>query len=181
MWQVNHQPAGGGARGPGVRAQRHSTRCLAHAFHCSHTDIHVVLGWQATISRMEAAVADQARAHGGALARSASGLGAQATGVVRPFDAQRAAIGDRRYLGMYDARFHSTHWCAGAPAASVCRAMSALWAKRQARRGIFVSKFWAAGVQQARTKRMMDAASRDYRLFSPRENPPGSEVSIIVI
>lgn len=27
---------------------------------------------------------------------------------VRPFDAQRQAIGDRRYLGLYDARFHST-------------------------------------------------------------------------
>lgn len=72
-------------------------------------------GLQATISRLEAAVADQARAHGGSLARSASGLGA-VNGVVRPFDAQREAIGDRRYLGMYDARFHSTHrcaWCTG--------------------------------------------------------------------
>ena len=58
-------------------------------------------------------MADQARAHGGALARSGSGLGA-ANGVVRPFDAQREAIGDRRYLGMYDARFHSTHRCAQA-------------------------------------------------------------------
>ena len=28
---------------------------------------------------------------------------------VRPLDAQLAAIGDRRYLGMYDARFHSTN------------------------------------------------------------------------
>ena len=27
---------------------------------------------------------------------------------IRPFDAQRAAIGDRRYLGGFDARFHST-------------------------------------------------------------------------
>ena len=27
---------------------------------------------------------------------------------VRPFDAQRSAIGDRRYLGGFDARFHST-------------------------------------------------------------------------
>lgn len=33
-------------------------------------------------------------------------------GIVRPFDAQRAAYTDRRLLGMYDARFHSTHWCA---------------------------------------------------------------------
>jgi hypothetical protein len=31
-------------------------------------------------------------------------------GVVRPFDAQRAAYTDRRLLGMYDARFHSTCW-----------------------------------------------------------------------
>ena len=31
---------------------------------------------------------------------------------VRPLDAQLAAIGDRRYLGMYDARFHSTNKCA---------------------------------------------------------------------
>ena len=28
---------------------------------------------------------------------------------VRPLDAQLAALGDRRYLGMYDARFHSTN------------------------------------------------------------------------
>lgn len=28
---------------------------------------------------------------------------------IRPFDAQRAAIGDRRYLGGFDARFHSTN------------------------------------------------------------------------
>ena len=62
-------------------------------------------------------MAEQARAHGGALAGSASGLGAM-NGVVRPFDAQREAIGDRRYLGSYDARFHSTHRCVGAQAAS---------------------------------------------------------------
>lgn len=30
-------------------------------------------------------------------------------GNLRPFDAQRAAIGDRRFLGGYDARFHSTN------------------------------------------------------------------------
>ena len=28
---------------------------------------------------------------------------------LRPLDAQLAALGDRRYMGMYDARFHSTH------------------------------------------------------------------------
>lgn len=31
---------------------------------------------------------------------------------VRPFEAQLAAAGDRRSLGLYDARFHSTNWCA---------------------------------------------------------------------
>ena len=31
---------------------------------------------------------------------------------MRPFDAQRSAIGDRRYLGGFDARFHSTSQCA---------------------------------------------------------------------
>ena len=31
-------------------------------------------------------------------------------GPINPFEAQRAAgIGDRRYLGKYDARFHSTN------------------------------------------------------------------------
>lgn len=34
---------------------------------------------------------------------------ATSSGSVRPFDAQRrAGYGDRRYLGLYDARFHST-------------------------------------------------------------------------
>ena len=28
---------------------------------------------------------------------------------LRPLEAQLAALGDRRYLGMYDARFHSTN------------------------------------------------------------------------
>lgn len=32
------------------------------------------------------------------------------SGPINPFEAQRAAgIGDRRYLGKYDARFHSTN------------------------------------------------------------------------
>ena len=43
---------------------------------------------------------------------------------LRPFDAQLAAAGDRRAIGMYDARFHSTNWCARAgwrcPAGSAC-------------------------------------------------------------
>lgn len=30
---------------------------------------------------------------------------------IRPFDAQRTAIGDRRFLGGFDARFHSTASC----------------------------------------------------------------------
>lgn len=46
------------------------------------------------------------------IARSTSAAGqsvATSSGSVRPFDAQRrAGYGDRRYLGLYDARFHST-------------------------------------------------------------------------
>ena len=30
---------------------------------------------------------------------------------LRPFDAQLAAARDRRSIGLYDARFHSTSWC----------------------------------------------------------------------
>lgn len=30
---------------------------------------------------------------------------------IRPFDAQRTAIGGRRFLGGFDARFHSTAAC----------------------------------------------------------------------
>ena len=30
---------------------------------------------------------------------------------VRPFEAQLAAARDRRSIGLYDARFHSTNWC----------------------------------------------------------------------
>jgi hypothetical protein len=36
--------------------------------------------------------------------------GAAARGL-RPFDAQLAAARDRRSIGLYDARFHSTSWC----------------------------------------------------------------------
>lgn len=33
----------------------------------------------------------------------------QPSNLMRPLDAQLQALGDRRYMGMYDARFHSTH------------------------------------------------------------------------
>lgn len=73
----------------------------------------LVSAQQATIGQLQALVADQARL-------TANGVGASlygsSNGIVRPFDAQRAAIGDRRYLGMYDARFHSTHWCVASSA-----------------------------------------------------------------
>ncbi|KAK9805474.1 hypothetical protein WJX72_000323 [[Myrmecia] bisecta] len=42
--------------------------------------------------------------------RSLSTAGTSTSEAPRPFDAQYAAIGDRRFLGMYDARFHSTKW-----------------------------------------------------------------------
>ena len=53
---------------------------------------------------------------------------------LRPFDAQLAAVGDRRAIGMYDARFHSTNWCAAC--AGVCSASSARlhWASACKRR-----------------------------------------------
>lgn len=41
---------------------------------------------------------------------SESSQKASRSGPINPFEAQRAAgIGDRRYLGKYDARFHSTN------------------------------------------------------------------------
>ena len=55
---------------------------------------------------LPAAAGDPARLHAG----GAHGAAAPRNGFVRPYDAQRAAISDRRHLGMYDARFHSTHW-----------------------------------------------------------------------
>jgi len=55
---------------------------------------------------LQAAAGDPARLHAG----GAHGAAAPRNGFVRPYDAQRAAISDRRHLGMYDARFHSTHW-----------------------------------------------------------------------
>lgn len=39
------------------------------------------------------------------------------SGNLRPLDAQSRAIGDRRGVGMYDARYHSTSWCALQPLA----------------------------------------------------------------
>lgn len=68
----------------------------------------LVSAQQATIGQLQALVADQARLTVNGVGASLNG---SSNGIVRPFDAQRAAIGDRRYLGMYDARFHSTHWC----------------------------------------------------------------------
>lgn len=42
----------------------------------------------------------------------AAGQGNGAGGsAVRPFEAQLAAARDRRSIGLYDARFHSTNWC----------------------------------------------------------------------
>ena len=73
----------------------------------------LVSAQQATIGQLQALVADQARLTVNGMGVSLNG---SSNGVVRPYDAQRAAIGDRRYLGMYDARFHSTHWCVASSA-----------------------------------------------------------------
>lgn len=99
---------------------------------------------------------------------------------VRPFDAQRVSIGDRRYLGLYDARFHSTSWGATPPDYRVLPERIILVRHAESEGNVDnvaytyipdpqVPLTWR-GAEQAKLagqqiKHVMDQTGSDYRLF----------------
>jgi len=111
---VGDAAAAGESSGRALDTAMRELRALVAAQQAAISQLQAVAGEPARLQAaaagdpalLQAAAGDPARLHAG----GAHGAAAPRNGFVRPYDAQRAAISDRRHLGMYDARFHSTHW-----------------------------------------------------------------------
>ncbi|KAF6253071.1 histidine phosphatase superfamily, partial [Scenedesmus sp. NREL 46B-D3] len=103
----HHQMASHGAVDE-VQQLQHSVHDLAALVEQQQ---HSLVQQQATIQQLQATVQQLTQQHHDQQQRqqlSGSSQGSWWDPSIRPFDAQRAAYGDRRLLGLFDAQFHST-------------------------------------------------------------------------